>query len=113
VGAIIGQFKSRVTKRVVREDGLARSPLWQRNYYEHIIRSDEALHAIRTYIENNVVLWDYDYDNSRRVELKRELLGGYLRPLGFSDEGLKLILEYEIAYRAERATRWDRPHQRR
>jgi REP element-mobilizing transposase RayT len=100
VGAMIGQFKSRATKRVLREGDLARSPLWQRNYYEHVIRSDEALHAIRTYIENNVVLWDYDYDNSRRIELRRELLGGCLKPLGFSDQGLKLILDYEIAYRA-------------
>jgi len=29
------------------------APVWQRNYYEHIIRNDEALTRVRTYIKSN------------------------------------------------------------
>ncbi len=37
IGAIIGQFKSIVTKRVKRELSYQGDQIWQRNYYEHII----------------------------------------------------------------------------
>lgn len=33
---------------------------WQRNYYEHIIRNERALQAIRTYILNNPINWNKD-----------------------------------------------------
>jgi putative transposase len=35
-------------------------PFWQRNYYEHIIRNERALNAIREYIGNNPVNWEAD-----------------------------------------------------
>lgn len=34
--------------------------LWQRGYYEHIVRSDDALHAIRRYIQGNPQRWNLD-----------------------------------------------------
>jgi REP element-mobilizing transposase RayT len=37
--------------------------LWQRNYYEHIIRNDLELHAIREYISYNPLGWDNDDEN--------------------------------------------------
>lgn len=40
LGAMIGQFKSRATKRVWALPGSDRRPIWQRNYYDHIIRSE-------------------------------------------------------------------------
>ena len=36
---------------------------WQRNYYEHVIRSDDDLVQIREYIANNAVKWDLDNEN--------------------------------------------------
>nr|MBP7321621.1 hypothetical protein [Deltaproteobacteria bacterium] len=36
--------------------------LWQRNFYEHIIRNDEELNAVRVYILNNPAWWDEDED---------------------------------------------------
>jgi REP element-mobilizing transposase RayT len=36
------------------------TPFWQRNYYEHIIRNERALNAIREYIGNNPVNWEAD-----------------------------------------------------
>ena len=37
--------------------------LWQRNYYEHGIRSDKSLEKIREYIKENPLMWSEDEDN--------------------------------------------------
>ncbi len=37
--------------------------LWQRNYYEHIVRNDNELNRIREYILNNPQQWDNDENN--------------------------------------------------
>lgn len=39
--------------------------LWQRNYYEHIIRDDDELNKIREYIQNNPLNWDNDSENTK------------------------------------------------
>jgi putative transposase len=36
---------------------------WQRNYYEHIIRSEDELGRIRRYIEDNPRMWETDEEN--------------------------------------------------
>jgi hypothetical protein len=42
----VGGFKSAITKRIGELRGLPRTPVWQRNYYEHVIRNEESLHRI-------------------------------------------------------------------
>lgn len=59
LGAVIGQFKSSVTRQFKQDSG-AFGPLWQRNYYEHIVRSETALNHIRTYIDINPAKWADD-----------------------------------------------------
>jgi putative transposase len=56
LGTIVGQFKSRVAKRL----GF---PVWQRNYYEHVIRDSEDLDRIHRYIESNPFNWTADEEN--------------------------------------------------
>lgn len=60
LGAIIGQFKSRATKRIWRFPGMDNRPIWQRNYYERIIRNESELRKIVQYIENNPIQWEED-----------------------------------------------------
>jgi len=60
LGAMIGQFKSRATKRIWARSENERAPIWQRNYYEHIIRDEADLRRIREYIQNNAARWDQD-----------------------------------------------------
>ena len=57
---IIRSFKSAVTKLVneLREHGNA--PVWQRNYFEHVIRDEESLNKIRNYIWENPIHWNMD-----------------------------------------------------
>ena len=47
LGEIIRQFKAIVTMKVKRRD------IWQKGYYEHVIRTEKALYNIREYIQNN------------------------------------------------------------
>lgn len=60
LGAIIGQFKSQATKRIWKIPEYARIPIWQRNYYEHIIRDDTDWSTIIAYITSNPSRWIED-----------------------------------------------------
>jgi len=72
VGAIIGSYKSAVSKRI-RESGATPGPsLWQRNYFEHIIRNDVALDRIRQYILDNPLRWAYDRYNPQALHPETE-----------------------------------------
>jgi len=60
---IIRAFKSFSAKRINRlrrTDGI---PVWQRNYYEHIIRNEREMDNITKYIETNPLRWDDDDEN--------------------------------------------------
>ena len=68
VGGVVGAFKSISTveyTRVVKQNGWPsfNRRLWQRNYYEHIIRNEESLNRIREYIVNNPLQWEFDREN--------------------------------------------------
>ena len=65
---VIHRFKTTTTKRYI--DGVKQhawprfdGKLWQRNYWEHIIRNDGELCRIRQYIVNNPVKWQMDRNN--------------------------------------------------
>jgi len=64
IGAIVGQFKSTVARRVNELRSTPGVPVWQRNYYEHIIRNDRALNIIRRYIAENPLRWHLDRNNT-------------------------------------------------
>lgn len=63
IGAIVGSFKSAVTRRINELRQTPAAPVWQRNYYEHIIRDDASLERIRAYIRNNPLQWALDREN--------------------------------------------------
>jgi putative transposase len=63
IGSLVGGFKSTVTKQINQIDGTYSRPIWQRNYYEHIIRNETMLSKIREYIINNPLNWDKDKIN--------------------------------------------------
>jgi len=57
LGAMIGQFKSRATRRIWALPGVGQPPVWQRNYYEHIIRNEMEWERIQKYIVENPAMW--------------------------------------------------------
>jgi len=64
VGDILRAFKSESAIRVNAILKRSARPVWQRNYFEHIIRSTSGLDKIRLYIRDNPSNWDSDPDNS-------------------------------------------------
>jgi putative transposase len=71
LGDIIGAFKSVTTNEYARGCREHDWPpfhnrLWQRNYYEHVIRDDDALNRIREYIVTNPLGWAPDRENPQR-----------------------------------------------
>ncbi len=62
LGSIIRGFKTGVTKWARQNTDVY--TVWQRNYYEHIIRTERALNAIRRYIAENPRRWHLDRYNS-------------------------------------------------
>ena len=67
LGAVIGQFKSIVTKRINHLQNVAGRPIWQRNYYEHVIRNDREWDNIHRYIDSNPAMWVEDDENPNRI----------------------------------------------
>ena len=63
LGAILQNFKSTTTRRANQMNALHGTPLWQRNYYEHIIRNEPELDRIRLYILHNPIAWAEDRNN--------------------------------------------------
>lgn len=68
LGAVMAQFKSRVTKRLWKNPSLKGTPIWQRNYYEHIIRNEQDLKNKTDYILSNPILWDEDNENPLNIQ---------------------------------------------
>ncbi len=66
IGAFIAGFKSAATKSINKIRATPGMPVWQRNYFEHIIRNEESLNRIREYILANPLTWRLDRENPRR-----------------------------------------------
>ncbi len=70
LGDIVGAFKSITTNEYIKGvDTKSWSQfykrLWQRNYYEHVIRDEADLKRICDYIESNPANWDEDEENPK------------------------------------------------
>ena len=72
LGDVVGAFKSLVTVGYIagiKDKGWPafRGRLWQRNYYEHVIRDEEALNRLRRYVDENPARWEFDDENPRKT----------------------------------------------
>ena len=70
LGAVVGAYKSLTTRAYI--EGVSagvwppfRKRLWQRNYYEHVVRNDASLGELRQYILDNPARWAFDRENPR------------------------------------------------
>jgi putative transposase len=77
IGSIIRGLKIGVTKWFRANTNV--NNVWQRNYYEHIIRNEKELNKIREYIINNPLKWHLDRENPERIgadQLENEIFEG-------------------------------------
>jgi putative transposase len=59
LGGIVGAFKAGSSREAGR-------PLWQRGYHDHVVRDEDDLARVRTYIETNPIRWHLDPENPER-----------------------------------------------
>jgi REP element-mobilizing transposase RayT len=57
---IVGKFKMQTSKQINILRNTVGKSVWQRNYYDHIIRNEESYNKITEYIENNPSKWEFD-----------------------------------------------------
>ena len=60
LGNVVGFFKYQTSKRINLLRQTPGQKLWQRNYYEHVIRDETDYNRICKYIENNPLKWESD-----------------------------------------------------
>jgi putative transposase len=63
LSTIIGYFKYQSTKLVNESRRTPGARVWQRGFYDHVIRDDESLNRIREYIITNSRRWHLDREN--------------------------------------------------
>jgi hypothetical protein len=73
ISSFVAGFKSAVTKQINLLRDNRDIPIWQRNYYESIIRDEQSLMAIREYILNNPFQWKKEPDNPVNDQSGQEL----------------------------------------
>ncbi|MCE5272542.1 transposase [bacterium] len=69
---VVHRFKTMTTKRYADGVKQAQWPpferrLWQRGYYEHVVRRTDRMDRIRDYILNNPLRWELDRENQERI----------------------------------------------
>ena len=67
LGSLVAGFKSATTKRINNIPGTHGPPVWQRNYYERVIRNEGELYHIRQYIRDNPRRWREDENNPANI----------------------------------------------
>ena len=65
---IVRALKTFSARRINIMHGTPGKAIWQRNYYEHIIRNEASRNRIREYVANNPVKWPTDDENPARVK---------------------------------------------
>lgn len=82
IGNVVRNFKARCTHAINLLRHAPGHALWQRNYYEHVIRDDGDLAAIRMYIAANPARWtaDENYPGCATTQS-----GNRQNPLGFTE----------------------------
>ncbi|MGE5775246.1 MAG: transposase [Chloroflexota bacterium] len=66
IPTIIRAYKSAVTYAANAHQNQRGAVLWQRNYYEHVIRNEQAYENIYNYILNNPLHWEQDDENIKQ-----------------------------------------------
>jgi REP element-mobilizing transposase RayT len=64
---IVRGFKTFASRRINLIRRTSGQPVWQRNYYEHVIRSEGELNLIRQYIQGNPEKWGEDRYNPDKI----------------------------------------------
>ena len=70
ISNIVGAFKTTAATRVNQLRGVRGVPVWQKSFYDRIVRNDYELDCIQHYIRMNPVKWLEDRDNSMGMKFQ-------------------------------------------
>ncbi|HEX8906129.1 MAG TPA: hypothetical protein VF771_14875, partial [Longimicrobiaceae bacterium] len=70
LGAVVGSFKSAVTSRINAQRNTPGAPVWQRGFFERVLRNDDELLRARRYIVENPLKWHLDEENPLREQIQ-------------------------------------------
>ena len=73
IGSIIRSYKAAVRRRINRRRQISHGQIWQRGYFERIVRDAEELERIRAYIRNNPERWAAAEDELNRLLTRMNL----------------------------------------
>jgi putative transposase len=62
---IVRGFKTWTARRINEMQNTTGTPVWQRSFYDHIIRDEDDLNRIREYVMSNPLMWEDDRNNPR------------------------------------------------
>ncbi len=104
LGKIIRTFKGKTSFLINQHRGTPRRAVWQRGYYDHIVRDEADLNRIREYITNNPAQWALDHDNPNHLEPPHPSVGaqfiapgnpnGHGNHLGVMDAGNSGVINH-------------------
>ncbi|MBI5474419.1 MAG: hypothetical protein HY961_18940 [Ignavibacteriae bacterium] len=101
LGNVIAYFKYQATKQINQMRSTPGKKVFQRGYYDHIIRSEVESFFIERYVELNPLLWFVDPDNLKACampedELRRVLIERH----GLDDNAIACLVDHELNYRS-------------
>lgn len=67
LGKIVAYFKYQAAKQINHIRNTSGQQVWQRNYYETVIRNEKELQSIREYIVNNPMQWELDTEHPQNM----------------------------------------------
>ncbi len=79
LGQILAYYKYQTTKIINQTDHSPGRRIWQRNYWEHIIRNDNSYETIRQYVLENPLHWAQDEENPERKSYNAMVINHSLR----------------------------------
>ena len=65
LGTVVAAYKAAVTRAMRLAGHNAQQPVWQRGYFDRIIRNDYEWERVRNYIANNPAQWELDEENPK------------------------------------------------
>jgi hypothetical protein len=76
---IVGAFKTTAASRINMLRGVIGVHVWQKSFYDRIVRNDHELECIHKYIQHNPVKWAEDPDNpsSSKYALRAKSIDDY------------------------------------
>jgi len=105
LGEIVQWFKTMTTNefiRGVKESGRQQfdRKLWQRGYFEHVIRKQKSLNNIRRYIRANPLMWPHDRDNPQSIDPDKTERLNLANQLGVTKQEFESIVSFDDEYRS-------------